>query len=207
MKIGNPIKNFIPRSYPNGSITQYFGENVELYNKLTPLLTAGHNGIDIVAPWGTPIYAVEDGIVVEVKDTPTGYGKYIRILNQAETPWREWVYCHNSDNLVKVGDIITSGQHIANMGNTGFVVSGPTPYWAYNPYAGTHLHLGLRYAVHGDWQYNPNTPKLQVLNYNNGTCGSADFLHMFDTSTQNKTETLLSLRSALNTLLILLRLK
>jgi murein DD-endopeptidase MepM/ murein hydrolase activator NlpD len=42
---------------------------------------------------------------------------------------------------VFLGQQVEAGAQIGLMGNTGFIVSGLTPYWRYNPYAGTHLHL------------------------------------------------------------------
>jgi hypothetical protein len=54
------------------------------------------------------------------------------------------------------------------MGNTGFVVSGNTPYWEVNPYAGTHVHFGLRLYKDG-----------QVQNYDNGFKGSINPLPYF----------------------------
>ena len=71
------------------------------------------------------------------------------------------------------------------MGNTGFVVSdiNALGFWVKgsNKYAGTHLHLTCRefkYDKKG-WSYYPNTPKITVLNYNNGWNGAIDFVNMF----------------------------
>jgi len=173
----SPIDNFVPKLYPNGSVTQWFGENPSLYARFG---MNGHNGIDIVAPWGSPIYAVEGGKVVDVKNDPTGYGKYIRIVTQNEGINNEWTYGHASINLVSVGDIVLEGQAVQLMGNTGFVVSGATPFWKYNPYAGTHLHLGLRKFEYSDagWTYTSGD-RIVTLNYNNGFKGSVDFKEMF----------------------------
>lgn len=178
-----PIKDYVNKYFPNGHVSQWFGENVAMYKKAID--TNGHNGIDIVAPWGTPIYAVEGGIVADVKDSPEGYGKHIRILSNGN----EWTYGHNSENFVKIGQRVEEGQHIANMGNTGFVVSGATPYWKYNPYAGTHLHLGLRkyYESPAGWSYNlesyrAGVPTIQIYNYDNGFKGAIDFRDMLETT-------------------------
>lgn len=164
------IKNYKQDTYPKGDITQWFGENKELY--MRAIGTIGHNGIDIVAPWGTPLYAVEDGLVVDVKDTPDGYGKHIRFLSDKY----EWTYGHLSKIFVNTGQEIKAGDLIGNMGNTGFVVSGATPYWKYNPFAGTHLHLGVREYKKSrrGWQYNSQSPRIKILNYNNGYFGAID---------------------------------
>jgi murein DD-endopeptidase MepM/ murein hydrolase activator NlpD len=175
----SPIKDFKNKYYPEGSVTQYFGENPKLYMERMGMI--GHNGIDIVAEWGTPIFAVEGGLVVDVKDTPEGYGKHLRILCDNGN---EWTYGHASQNLVKVGDKVEEGQQIQLMGNTGFVVSGATPFWKFNPYAGTHLHLGLRKFIYDrkGWAYNSNTPAITILNYENGYKGSIDFKDLLSTA-------------------------
>ena len=178
----NPIDNFSPLAYPQGSVTQFFGENKELYKTVcsTPntCLEFGHNGWDIVGPWGNPIYCVMTGKVVEVKNSDTGYGKHIRILCPIAGEKRlEWVYGHMSRIDVVPGQQLTEGDQIGLMGNTGFVVSGATPYWKYNPYAGTHLHLGVKIISPetGGWDVSYSTgDKGTMENYRNGFLGSVD---------------------------------
>ena len=188
--ISNPIKGYKNKKYPQGHVSQWVGENVAMYHAAIPLLTKGHNGIDIVAPWGTPMYAVEDGIVCDVKTDPSGYGMHVRFLTgdskDKKSIFHEWTYGHCSAIFVKIGDVIKAGQKIANMGNTGFVVSSSNGggYWVdgSNKYAGTHLHLGCReikYPKSGGWRYNSETPKIQVENYFNGIAGGIDFKDMF----------------------------
>jgi len=173
----HPVKNFKCKPYPQGDVTQFFGENVPLYASVCALpgvcLTKGHNGLDIVRPWGEPIMPVQAGKVVEVNDSPKGYGKHIKILTEDS----EWVYGHLSQIEVKLGDHVVPGQIIGRMGNTGFVVSGATPYWKYNPYAGTHLHLGRRMVKHAkgtepsNLQYSTGD-RVMILNYDNGSLGA-----------------------------------
>lgn len=167
--IGKPFKDFKNASYPQGSVTQWFGEHPELYGKICPVpgqCLAGHNGIDMVAPWGTPLYAVEDGIVTKADNSPEGYGLYVRTSNKEH----EWTYGHLSKLAVKEGDIVSEGTYIGNMGNTGFVVSSQNAngFWKYNPYLGTHLHLGCRKLKEGK----------RVLDYGNGYFGSFDYKDM-----------------------------
>jgi hypothetical protein len=180
-KINEPVKDFINKYYPDGDVTQYFGENPALYGHICnadKMCLAGHNGIDIVRAWGEDILSVEDGIVVDVKDTPDGFGKHIRVLSRGTNS--EWTYGHLSNIYVRVGDEVKAEDVIGTMGNTGFVVSGSTPFWKWNPFAGTHLHLGrreIKFTERG-WRYNNNTPRFEVLNYNNGFMGSVDFKNM-----------------------------
>ena len=68
--ISNPIKNFKNKKYPNGQISQGFGENPALY--MAAIGMKSHNGSDYVAPHGTPLYAVESGTVCEVRTDPSG---------------------------------------------------------------------------------------------------------------------------------------
>ena len=157
--------------YPIGDLTQEFGVNPRLYK---PLDMDGHNGLDLVRPHGEHMFAVEDGTVVDVKDTPDGYGKHLRIISTDGR--REWTYGHCADIWVKQNQKVKGGDFVARMGNTGFVVSGNTPFWGHNPYAGTHLHLGLRRTrLDGNgWSYPGSTLKFMVLNYENGFKGSVD---------------------------------
>lgn len=186
MKLHSPIANFDTRLHPLGDVTQYFGTNKELYSKSVCGIDGclqGHNGWDIVAPHGSPIFAVMGGKVVEVKDNPNGYGRHIRILCDTydDTEGKhEWVYGHLSRIDVTQGQMVTRGAQVGLMGNTGFVVSGATPYWATNPYAGTHLHLGVRCFIPwdgtGTYSFSYGTgEKGNIKDYANGYFGSINF--------------------------------
>lgn len=183
MKLSSPVKDFKPILFPNGDVTQFFGEHKELYastcvfGSTTNCLTGGHNGWDIVRPWGTPIYAVSSGRIVELKEDSGGYGKHIRIL---DTDNREWVYGHLSSISVAFGQFVVAGDEIGKMGNTGYVVSGPSPFWQYNPYAGTHLHLGYRnftpWNGTGTYTIQYGTGERgTITDYTNGFLGSQNF--------------------------------
>jgi len=192
-----PIKYLDLRYYPDGDVSQFFGENKALYAQFD---MAGHNGIDLVRPWGEPIYAVEAGVVVKVKDNPHGYGKHIKIASNN----LEWAYGHHAQNLVKVNDKVFAGQMIATMGNTGFTVSGNTPYWNSNPYAGTHLHIGVREISQGSgWSYEGSDILMKVRNHSNGYKGSIDPLPLLrqvqaPLPNRNMWKQLLTIQSILN---------
>lgn len=179
-----PFTGCVLKEYPAGSITQYFGENPSLYAKMG---MKGHNGIDLVAEHGTLLLAVEAGKVVEVKNDPNGYGKHVRFITSRSYNGlnMEWTYGHCDDILVEVGMSVKAGEPIATMGNTGFVVSGSTPFWKFNPYAGTHLHLGCRLvekSAYG-WAYPGSAVKIWVLDYENGYKGAVDPLPYFNVKT------------------------
>ncbi|MEK8020379.1 MAG: M23 family metallopeptidase [Candidatus Parabeggiatoa sp.] len=74
-----------------------------------------HKGIDIAASRGTPIYAVEDGIVVSSKYA-RGYGRLIEIKHSDMYTTR---YAHNHINLVEVGEFVYKGEMIGEVGSTG----------------------------------------------------------------------------------------
>ena len=177
MKLIAPVKNLVLKLHPNGDVSQWFGENPAVYAQFGIL---GHNGIDIVRPWGEAMYAIESAQVVEVKLEAGGFGKHVRIISTAKNKngyYHEWTYGHCSSISVNVGDYVTRGQEISKMGNTGFVIVGKAPAWKTNPYAGTHLHLGLREMIKprkGGWTYPNSTLVLDVVNYGNGYKGAID---------------------------------
>ncbi len=91
-----------------------------------------HNGIDIAAPIGAPIFAAESGEVVAVgnqdKFCPRGaYGKFIVVRHDNGFTT---LYGHLSGQIVTQGAAVARGQTIGYMGRTG---------WA----TGSHLHFTL----------------------------------------------------------------
>lgn len=96
-----------------------------------------HEGIDLAAPRGTPIYATASG-VVSAAGPETGYGNVVRIRH---TMGFETVYAHQSKIRVRVGQQVSRGDRIGDMGSTGRST-------------GVHLH----YEVHVNGQpVNPMT--------------------------------------------------
>lgn len=87
-----------------------------------------HDGIDIPAPRGTPIVAVDNGVVVHSDNTIRGYGNMI-VLAHGEDIFT--VYAHNRKNLVSKGDKVRRGEVIGHVGNTGRST-------------GPHLHFEIR---------------------------------------------------------------
>ncbi|WP_432664114.1 M23 family metallopeptidase [Wukongibacter baidiensis] len=87
-----------------------------------------HKGIDIANKTGTKIIAAGSGIVTYA-GWNGGYGKVIIV---AHGYGYKSVYAHNKENLVNVGDRVTKGQEIAELGNTGRST-------------GPHLHFEVRY--------------------------------------------------------------
>lgn len=130
-------------------------------------------------PEGTPILAAHDGTVVEVKNTPTGYGKHIRLVSPQLPDKTYWytVYGHLGGIFVKVGQEVKAGEEMALESNTGFVISGGNQFWGTAPSGkGVHLHFGfalLGEPVAGE-QISYLGKAYSRLNYNNGLFGYLD---------------------------------
>ena len=86
-----------------------------------------HAGVDFAASPGTPIYASADGVVTHA-GWQSGYGKLIKIRHAFGIETR---YAHNSRIRVNVGQKVSRGERIGDMGATGRVT-------------GTHLHYEVR---------------------------------------------------------------
>ncbi|MDE5932464.1 MAG: peptidoglycan DD-metalloendopeptidase family protein [Lachnospiraceae bacterium] len=97
-----------------------------------------HNGIDLAAPSGTPIYAAYDGDVVAA-DYSSSMGNYI-MINHGNGLYT--IYMHCSALYVSKGASVYKGQNIAAVGSTGRST-------------GPHLHFSVR--LNGDyvspWNY------------------------------------------------------
>jgi len=87
-----------------------------------------HQGMDILAPIGTPIKASNAGTVIYSGNTIKGYGNLIILRHSEEFVT---VYAHNQVNLVEEGNWVEGEQVIAKVGQTGNA-SGP------------HLHFEIR---------------------------------------------------------------
>lgn len=97
----------------------------------------GANAVDLAAPIGTDILASAPGTVSVAKSTGWnyGYGQYIVITHPNGT---QTVYAHLSNIDVYVGQSVSRGQKIGDMGSTGNS-TGPHVHFevrgAYNPFA------------------------------------------------------------------------
>ncbi|MEX2008403.1 MAG: peptidoglycan DD-metalloendopeptidase family protein [Candidatus Spechtbacterales bacterium] len=89
-----------------------------------------HNGLDLAAPLGTPIYAVNDGRIIGVGNNPRGYGLWVAIEHANGLVSSVG---HLSAQLVSVGQFVTKGQTIARMGSTGFSTGSHTHFIIFAP--------------------------------------------------------------------------
>ena len=74
-----------------------------------------HNGIDIAAPVGTPIHAPMAGEVI-ASGPASGFGLWVRVRHDDGTVT---TYGHVNRSLVQVGEKVTAGEEIAEVGNRG----------------------------------------------------------------------------------------
>ncbi|GAY07748.1 M23 family metallopeptidase [Pseudonocardia sp. N23] len=90
---------------------------------------AMHAGLDIAAPIGTPIRVPLDGVVIS-SGPASGFGMWVRVQHADGTIT---VYGHINRSLVKVGQQVSAGQQIAEVGNRG-------------QSTGPHLHIEVQTA-------------------------------------------------------------
>jgi murein DD-endopeptidase MepM/ murein hydrolase activator NlpD len=88
-----------------------------------------HEGVDYGAPIGTAVHVVGDGVVA-FAGQQNGYGNVIQVQHSDN---RMTVYAHLSKIDVRRGEHVTQGEHIGDVGMTG---------WATGP----HLHFEFRVA-------------------------------------------------------------
>lgn len=89
-----------------------------------------HNGIDLAAAIGTPIYAAKAGRVTVARGGYNdGYGNLVQLAHPDGSFTR---YAHNSQIKVQPGQQVGQGELIALMGNTGFS-TGPHLHFEIHP--------------------------------------------------------------------------
>ena len=132
------------------TITQYFGQtpfatrNPQVYNG------KGHNGIDLRASVGTPVFAAMSGKVIGIGDTDAqcrgvSYGKWV-LLEHANN--LSTLYAHLSLSSVVKGQEVGANELIGYSGDTGYTT-------------GPHLHFAV-FASKG----------VQVGQYRSRICGT-----------------------------------
>jgi lipoprotein NlpD len=110
-----PVEGFI---WPvSGTVNSNFGRRG----------VGAHDGIDIGAPEGTPIRAIQKGEVI-YSDQLRGYGNIVIVRHPDGFVS---VYAHNEANLVREGQTVSRGDIVGRVGSTGRVT-------------GPHLHFEIR---------------------------------------------------------------
>jgi len=153
LKLQFPLKKW--------SVNQKFGANdTPLYAQLG---LKGHNGLDLYAPDGTPIYAAHDGTVTfSGDDGSSGIGIVITTdkdfdYNGKPTRFKS-IYWHLKKGSLKVfaSQKVKAGDLIAEADNTGMST-------------GSHLHFSIKPVLQGEtlWSW-------ENVEQNNGYKGSID---------------------------------
>ncbi len=100
---GRPIKK--------GWISSHYGRRTDPFTGNL----AWHGGMDFAGKLNSEVIAVGSGVVTWSGER-YGYGQMVEINHGSGFSTR---YAHNSENLVKVGDVVKKGQQIALMGSSG----------------------------------------------------------------------------------------
>ncbi len=99
-----------------------------------------HNGIDVAAPAGTPIYAAQDGTVNGCDTGEASYGNWCTVKHNITTTngpvCLVTLYAHMRQFKVRSGQAVKQGDLIGYEGNTG-----NTTRLLYGPDRGYHLHF------------------------------------------------------------------
>jgi murein DD-endopeptidase MepM/ murein hydrolase activator NlpD len=113
---------------PSAQVSQPFGPSTYWFEPPYGSYPHFHTGIDMVEPFGSPVFAADDGIVALVGSSGSGYGNYVVI---AHAGGLDTLYGHLSTALVKVGQSVTQGTPVGLEGSSGNST-------------GAHLHFELR---------------------------------------------------------------
>jgi hypothetical protein len=136
-EFGWPIKTppkSIPTGYKFGALRKYAGQSRR------------HQGVDIPEPsrgkkpwgtgdgiYGTDVRAVAAGRVVKVNTRNNRVGGMYIMIRHANNYQSEYFHLREGSIRVKIGDVVSQGQPIAQIGRTG-IASSPT-----------HLHFQVRH--------------------------------------------------------------
>jgi murein DD-endopeptidase MepM/ murein hydrolase activator NlpD len=155
--LGWPMEGVLTQGYGNTGFTS-LGYNF-------------HNGIDIAAPAGKPIYAPADGTVANCNSSNNAYGNWCSIYHTVATNDGNrdivTIFGHMRSYVVSPGKAVKLGDLIGYEGNTG-----NTTRLLYGPDRGYHLHFMVcdrkGYAVtkgkYGDYMI-PSCPTYNPIGF------------------------------------------
>jgi murein DD-endopeptidase MepM/ murein hydrolase activator NlpD len=131
--------------------------------------SSDHKGVDFVPGAGTPVYAVADGMIVEMGQGG-GYGDYVvitHLMGNADGGIDEWttLYAHLKHNSfsegLRIGSVVKAGDVLGLVGNTG-VSTGPHLHFELlingqhvdpMPLLGTYEIIIVTEEEHQDWMF------------------------------------------------------
>ena len=97
-----------------------------------------HKGNDLFARHGTPLVAVESGVITRASNADAGLGGITLWLTGNSAT--RYYYAHNAINAVRLGERVQVGQIVAYVGNTGNAATTP-------PHVHVEIHRGGRDPV------------------------------------------------------------
>lgn len=131
LKLAEVLTVFTPRAYFDQAFAYPLDKikDVGAFGNIrkSSNVTLQHLGVDLDANAGTPIYAVNDGVVCLAQDF-TNYGKII-VIDHGLGIFS--LYLHLEEFKVSEGEMIKKGRTIALSGNTGYSIA-------------PHLHFGIK---------------------------------------------------------------
>jgi murein DD-endopeptidase MepM/ murein hydrolase activator NlpD len=112
LRVSDPPRVFAPRvRWPTAGI-------------VTQLYSSGHSGVDIAAPYGSPIVAGDSGTVSAVGWRGPG-GLAVCVMHD----WGlETCYYHTASVSVELGERVVAGQQVASVGSSG-LSTGAHVHW------------------------------------------------------------------------------
>lgn len=127
-----PVKRLVGRRYPKlpaykGDYRWPLGAGI-VSSEFGHRWHRPHEGIDIAADEGEPVYASAAGEVLYANNRMRGYGNVVILRHDAQVTT---LYAHNQALKVRLGEKVEQGQVIALLGNTGRST-------------GPHIHFEMR---------------------------------------------------------------
>jgi len=122
------VKGLTVRPEPSAKVLPVDGYRLTAtFGNAGSLWSSDHTGLDFAAPPGTPLRAIDAGVVTEVGYDGSYGNKTVIALADGTELW----YCHQSTQDVAVGETVAAGDVIGAIGMTGNTT-------------GPHLHLEVR---------------------------------------------------------------
>ena len=104
-----------PAAAPTSPASSTSGFIRPVRGRISQYFSGSHRGIDIPAPFGTPILAAASGTVISA-GWGGSFGNYVQI---SHANGYATLYAHMSSIGVQVGDRVSQGQEIGRVGSTG----------------------------------------------------------------------------------------
>jgi murein DD-endopeptidase MepM/ murein hydrolase activator NlpD len=111
---------------------------------------SGHCGVDLDAPRGTPVVAVDAGVIAQIQrsDADRG-GKYVRIRHDGEVV-TSYMHLDDIPAYLNTGDTVDRGAWIGTLGGSGIRASKP------------HLHFSVEIDEGDQARYLDPAPSLDA---------------------------------------------